>query len=147
MALIEKIVEFDATAEEVFSIVEHVEGFSNYSVFVEDIIKHPDGTYEWKADFFGFKTTWKARITRSERPNYFEWETISGLHNKGSYHIEDIKSDDIEGGRARVTFDMEYDLKGGLLETLAAPMINKAMDIVSKEVMENIAEEIRLRRS
>ncbi len=139
MPKIEKIIDFDASPDEVFSIIENPENFPRYSVFIKEVKKTDKGNYKWTADIFGFEIKWEAEISENIRPVAFAWRTISGLDNKGSYLIEDID------GKARVHFIMEYDLSVELLNVITAPLIKKAMEILSTELMENIEEELNIR--
>ena len=117
---------------------ENAEDFPRYSIFISEVKKTDKGTYQWTADIFGFEVKWEAVIVENIRPSAFAWKSISGLDNKGSYLIEDID------GNARVHFIMEYDLNIELINIITAPLIKRAMEILSTELMENIEEELNL---
>lgn len=139
MPSVEKIMDFDATPDEVFTIIEDAEKFPRYSVFIKEVKKTEGGNYKWTADVFGIEIKWEARISENIRPVTFAWESVSGFSNKGSYLIEDVN------GKSRVHFIMEYHLSSDLLTKITAPIIKKAMEILSSELMENIEEELSIR--
>lgn len=140
MPSIEKIIDFDATPDEVFSIIENAEDFPRYSIFISEVKKTDKGNYQWTADIFGLEIKWEAEISENIRPVAFAWKSISGFDNKGSYLIENIN------GKARVRFIMEYNLNSELLNVLTKPLITKAMEILSTELMEKIEEELTLNK-
>lgn len=141
MPIIEKILDFDATPDAVFSIIENPEDFPSYSVFIKEVKKTDKGNFQWTADIFGIEIRWEAEISENIRPVTFAWQSVSGLPNKGSYLIEDVN------GKARVHFILEYDLNVDLINRITAPLIKKAMEVLSVELMENIEEELSLRNN
>jgi len=137
MSRVSKKILIKAPPERVFDFIARVEDFARHSSYIREIREVSPGVYRWRINVLGMGLEWDAEVVRAERPSRFEWKSVSGICNSGSYVVEPA-----EGGGSLVTFTMDYHLAGAGVELLVAPCLSRIMSIVSGELLNSIKREL-----
>jgi uncharacterized membrane protein len=132
MARIEYEIEIKATRDAVFSRIEKVEDFKNYSSAITEIKKIGENLYQWRITIFGVPFWWHSEVVERRRPERFSWRSVKGVANRGSYTLEERDSSTV------VHFEMEYSSGGSFLEKVLEPFASFVISRIYREVLENI---------
>jgi uncharacterized membrane protein len=136
VTVIEVSTTVDVPASEAYAFVLDFEGHSDYSEYVEDVIRHGDGgegtRFDIELSWWKLSYTFPTQVTGLDEPTRIGWRTPNGLHATGDWRFEPVASgtdggvtatdaadspadvdeaadDGIEQGRTRVTLRAEYD--------------------------------------
>jgi carbon monoxide dehydrogenase subunit G len=83
------------------------EDFPEFMGGVQSVTQLDDHRLDWVAEIAGVKRRWEARILEQVPDRRVSWAATSGATNVGMVTFEDIG-----GGQARVTLQMEYEPEG-----------------------------------
>ncbi|OOG22713.1 cyclase [Thioalkalivibrio denitrificans] len=137
MAVIEHEVEIRASRQAVFSLVSRVEEFVHYSEAIETITRVNDNRYRWTVRAAGIPLSFDVEITESVPPERFSWRSITGVPNRGTYHLIPV-----DGG-TRIHLHLEYDLNNALVEEAVRKAGKPLIRRLSREIIENVEARLR----
>ncbi len=110
MAVHERSVEVDAPVHEVFLMWRNWSNFPKFMSHVKDVKDLGGGKSHWSANIAGIDEEWDAEITKMETDKVIGWRSISGLENSG-----EVRFDELDGNRTRVTVHIEYNPPASVL--------------------------------
>lgn len=132
MATIEHSAILRATPERVFSLLERVEDFADYSDLIETVEPLGDQRYRWHVRAVGMDWTFDVEITEKRPPERLSWESLDGVRNQGCYRLREVA----DGTEVSLTID--YRINNRLLERAvnraAKPLVGK----VSRQILERV---------
>jgi len=65
--------------------------------YVDDANTKTNRESKWTLKYLGIKVQWNAVTTKSERPRIIEWESISGVRNKGRVEFTELDLVSVDG--------------------------------------------------
>ncbi|MBI5875948.1 MAG: SRPBCC family protein [Deltaproteobacteria bacterium] len=136
MPIVKRVVEIKASPDKVFDLIARPEGFSKYSSLVKNVTAAGQAAYHWVVSIYGIEFEWDAKVVESIKPKRFEWQSIKGVQNSGSYVLEPVKNG------TRVAFSMEYHLPNAVMEKLAHIFASGFMEKMASEILENVKKEL-----
>lgn len=129
MASIEKIVEINATPEEVFEVICRIDDFPKYTNLIKDVKEIEAGKFRWVAKFGSFGFKWDSIITELVEGKRVAWASISGIKNSGSFNLEPTEKG------TKVTFLMEYLLPFSIMEDVVGHVSSYWMEKISSDIL------------
>ncbi|ATJ82978.1 SRPBCC family protein [Halomonas beimenensis] len=133
MAIIEHSATLEAPPERVFALLERVEDFVDYADLIRDIESLGEGRYRWHVHAVGMDWTFEVEITESRAPEVLAWESLSGVHNRGRYHLTPVP----EGTEVALT--LEYEIKNRLVEKAVNRAMRPLVNKVSQQILDRVA--------
>ena len=107
-----------APREDVFALLRDVEGYDEYTGYVDDVVRHGDGgpgtTYEVSLSWWRLSYTAEVLLTDVDPPARIEWRLVGGLDAAGTWTLEPVDADDPAAETATdVTLTARYDPDSG----------------------------------
>jgi uncharacterized membrane protein len=141
MAVIRQTFEIEATPDEVFDLISHVEDFHQYTSLIKSITKTGPDTYHWEANISGLKLEWDVEVTKKIQPKEFAWCSTSGFKNCGSYSLRPSPAGTV------VSFVMEYNISADMLEKAVTPLTGHFYHEVATGILTHIKERLEKEKS
>lgn len=136
MPVVEHTADIKASRTAVFSLVNRVEAFADYSDAIDTIERLSDDRYVWRLRVAGVPLRFDVEITQSTPPERFMWRSVSGVPCHGCFQLQPI-----EGG-TRIHFTLVYRLGNRLFENTvhlaAAPLLRR----LSQEIIQQLEKQL-----
>ena len=132
VTLIRETFQIHAPPEQVFDLIDDVEGTVDFSNFIRGIETIGKDTYRYKVSVAGIPLSWDTKVTERVRPKRISWESLRGIEMKGSFELAatDFGS--------KVFFHMEYDIRNRLLALVLEPLVSALIRKVVAEAIEEV---------
>jgi uncharacterized membrane protein len=114
MSFIERSVEIEAPAEEVFRRWTDFEAFPSFSQSVREVVRLDETRLRWNAAIAGVREVWESEIIEQVPARRVSWCSTSGPSSNGSVDFEPLSE-----STTRMTLKLEY-LPSGWVELLGA---------------------------
>lgn len=137
MATIEHKAILKAPPERVFALLERVEDFADYSDLIQAIEPLGGERYRWHVHAVGMDWTFDVAITENRAPEVLAWESIEGVHNRGSYRLLAVA----EG--TEVLFTLTYTIRNRLVEKAVNKAAKPLVSRVSRQIMDRVEERLQ----
>ncbi|MEE8423713.1 MAG: SRPBCC family protein [Thermodesulfobacteriota bacterium] len=136
MASIEKIIEINATPEDVFEVICRIDDFPKYTNLIKDVKEIEAGKFRWVAKFGSLEFKWDSIITELIEGKRVAWASISGIKNSGSFNLEPTEKG------TKLTFLMEYHFHGGVVEDLVDYMSSYWLEKISSDIINRVKKNL-----
>ena len=125
----QKIYDFIAEAARATSFIPGLSRIHN----VKPATAQPGQTWDFEFDWFGLVVSGNSKCTRSERPNLYEFQTITGNPSTWTYKIEP------DGKNAKLTLEVQYEIPGNAVARFASqPVFEKMNQDRAREIVSNL---------
>ncbi len=131
MAVHERSIDVNAPIHEVFLMWRNWENFPKFMSHVKEVRELGGGKSHWRANIAGIDEEWDAETTSVETDRVIGWRSITGLENSG-----EVRFDEADGDRTRVTVRIEYDPPASVLGDAAEAVY------VGREFDEGLQEDL-----
>lgn len=132
MPTIEHQAHIRADRPDVFALIERVEEFVHYSEAIENIARVGSARYRWVVRIAGVPLSFDVEITESQPPERFSWESRTGVHNRGTYHLTPTKDG------TNIHLRLEYELDNPILEETVRHAAKALIETLSREVIGHV---------
>lgn len=136
MASIEKIIEINATPEDVFEVICRIDDFPKYTNLIKDVKEIEAGKFRWVAKFGSLEFKWDSIITELVEGKRVAWASISGIKNSGSFNLEPTEKG------TKLTFLMEYHFHGGVVEDLVDYVSTYWLEKISSDIINRVKKNL-----
>ena len=93
----------------------------------------PGQTWSYEFDWFGMMVSGNSKCTKCERPQVYEFQTLTGNPSTWTYQIEG------QGQNSRLKFDVEYEIPNNALARFASQSVFEKMNHDrAVEILQNI---------
>jgi carbon monoxide dehydrogenase subunit G len=125
----QKIYDFIAEAARATSFIPGLSRIHN----VKPATAQPGQTWDFEFDWFGLVVSGNSKCIRSERPNLYEFQTITGNPSTWTYKIEP------DGKNAKLTLEVQYEIPGNAVARFASqPVFEKMNQDRAREIVSNL---------
>jgi len=138
MGRVTKAVVIDADPETVMTYLAHVE---NHPAFIGPLksvgnlsgpAERPGTTWDWTFVLAGVEFSGRAESLEYVPGRRFKYRTTSGILSTFTYSV------DPDGGKSRLTIDVEYDLPKGIVDKIGQAVAERINDHTGESAAENI---------
>jgi uncharacterized membrane protein len=136
MPLIQEAFEIHAPPEQVFDLINDVEGTVDFSDFIQGIETIGKDTYRYKVSVAGIPLSWDTEVTERVRPVRISWKSLRGIKLKGSFELAPADFG------SHVNFHMEYHIHNRFLALLLEPLLSPLIRKVAIEAVEEVKARI-----
>lgn len=137
MPTIEHKAHIRAARPAVFALITRVEEFVQYSEAIENIARVGEARYRWIVRIAGIPLSFDVEITESDAPERFSWRSITGVHNRGTYHLTPT-----EDG-TDIHLRLEYELDNPLIEETVRQAAKPLIQTLSHEIIDNVEAQLQ----
>lgn len=132
MPLIQETFEIHAPPEQVFDLINDVEGTVSFSDFIQGIESIGKDTYRYKVSVAGIPLSWDTEVTERIRPVRISWKSLRGIKLKGSFELAPADFG------SNVLFRMEFHIKNRFLALLLEPLLGPLISKVATDAIEEV---------
>jgi carbon monoxide dehydrogenase subunit G len=105
----EKVYDYIASPEKATAFIPGLNRISNVSPPGTDIGR----TWDYEFNWFGLVIAGNSRCTQANRPNLYQFQTVTGNRSTWTYHFAP------QGGGTHLTLEVEYDVPASMLARYA----------------------------
>ncbi len=132
MALIQETFQIHAPPEQVFDLINDVEGTADFSDFIQGIEIIGKDTYRYKVNVAGIPLSWDTVVSERKRPERICWESMRGIKLEGCFELAPA-----EAGTT-LFFQMQYHIRNRLLALVLEPLLAALIRKVAAEAIEEV---------